>query len=391
MRLAIVTTHPIQYNAPWFRLLAQQTGIELKVFYTWEESQTIAKYDPGFGRVVEWDIPLLDGYEYAFVKNIATNQGSHHFKGIDTPTLNKEIEQWRADAVLVFGWAYKSHLACLRYFKGKIPVLFRGDSTLLDRTSSIKELLKKIWLRFVYRHIDYALYVGTNNKKYFLEHGVKEHQLIYVPHAIENERFADSSGDYVARTNMWKKELGIDNCFNIVFAGKLEPKKNPEYLLKLAAKMSDQNLRFVFVGNGVLEESLKNQARADKRILFVGFQNQQNMPLVYRLANVFVLPSNGPGETWGLAINEAMACGVPVVASVKAGGAIDLINGNGLLISPTDVNACVEYIMSLMSDKTKEKTQSERSMSLIQRYSFQAIVDNISSLLRKLDSERIFN
>lgn len=391
MRLAIVTTHPIQYNAPWFRLLAQQTGIELKVFYTWEESQTIAKYDPGFGRVVEWDIPLLDGYEYTFVKNVAPNQGSHHFKGIDTPTLNKEIEQWKADTVLVFGWAYKSHLSCLRYFKGKIPVLFRGDSTLLDRTSGVKELLKKILLRFVYRHIDYALYVGTNNKKYFLEHGVKEHQLIYVPHAIENERFTDSAGDYIARANIWKKELGIDDCFNIVFAGKLEPKKNPEYLLKLASKMPDQNLRFVFVGNGILEESLKNQARADKRILFVGFQNQQNMPLVYRLANVFVLPSNGPGETWGLAINEAMACGVPVVASDKAGGAIDLINGNGLLISPTDVNTCVEYIMSLMSDKKMEQTQSERSLSLVQHYSFQAIVENISSLLRKLDSERIFN
>lgn len=388
MRLAIVTTHPIQYNAPWFRLLAQQQGVDVKVFYTWEASQTIAKYDPGFGRVVEWDIPLLDGYEYTFVKNVSANQGSHHFKGIDTPTLNGEIEQWGAEVVLVFGWAYKSHLACLRYFKGKIPVLFRGDSTLLDRAGGVKELLKNIFLRFVYRHIDYALYVGTNNKEYFLQHGVKEHQLVYVPHAIENERFIDIYGDYTTRANEWKRELGIEGCFNIVFAGKLEPKKNPEYLLQLAAKLPDANLRFVYVGNGILEEKLKNSAKADNRILFVGFQNQQNMPLVYRLANVFVLPSKGPGETWGLAINEAMACGVPVIASDKAGGAVDLIKDNGLIINPDDVNAGVHYIERLMNDIGFEQSQRNKSEELIKQFSFQVIVASISSFLKKLESDR---
>lgn len=388
MRLAIVTTHPIQYNAPWFRLLAQQQGVEVKVFYTWEASQTIAKYDPGFGRVVEWDIPLLDGYEYTFVKNVSANQGSHHFKGIDTPTLNGEIEQWGAEVVLVFGWAYKSHLACLRYFKGKIPVLFRGDSTLLDRTGGMKELLKKIFLKFVYRHIDYALYVGTNNKEYFLQHGVKEHQLVYVPHAIENERFIDDTGSYRIRANEWKKELGIEGCFNIVFAGKLEPKKNPEYLLQLAAKLPDANLRFVFVGNGILEEKLKSSAQTDNRILFVGFQNQQNMPLVYRLASVFVLPSKGPGETWGLAINEAMACGVPVIASDKTGGAVDLIKDNGLIINPDDVNAGVHYIERLMNDSGFEKSQRNKSEELIKQFSFQVIVTSISSFLKKLEKDR---
>ena len=388
MRLAIVTTHPIQYNAPWFRLLAQQQGIDVKVFYTWEASQTIAKYDPGFGRVVEWDIPLLDGYEYTFVKNVAANQGSHHFKGIDTPTLNTEIEQWGAEAVLVFGWAYKSHLACLRYFKGKIPVLFRGDSTLLDRNGGIKEMLKKIFLKFVYRHIDYVLYVGTNNKEYFLEYGVKESQLVYVPHAIENERFKDSDGNYATRANEWKKELAIEGCFNIVFAGKLESKKNPEYLLQLAAKLQDENLRFVFVGNGVLEEKLKDTAKHDKRILFVGFQNQQNMPLVYRLANVFVLPSKGPGETWGLAINEAMACGIPIIASNKTGGAIDLIKGNGLIIDPDDVDTSVRYINRLMNDDVFQQSQQNRSVDLISQFSFQVIVASISSFLKKLESDR---
>ncbi len=388
MRIAIVTTHPIQYNAPWFRLLNEQSGIHLKVFYTWTDSKTIAKYDPGFGRVIEWDIPLLDGYEYTFVNNVSSNQGSHHYRGIDNPTLNNEIEEWGADAVLVFGWAYKSHLACLRYFKGKIPVLFRGDSTLLDRVGGMKEVLRKIFLRFVYRHVDYALYVGANNKKYFLEHAIKEHQLVYVPHAIDNDRFSYRNYEHDIRINAWKKELGIEGCFSLLFAGKLEPKKNPAYLLQLAAKMTDKNLRFIFVGNGVLEESLKRQAQKDNRIVFMDFQNQQNMPLVYRLADVFVLPSIGPGETWGLAINEAMSCGLPIIASDKVGGAVDLINGNGIIVSPSDISSSVNYIQNLMSHKEYLKEQSSMSIDRVNNFSYTVLVNHLFQFLLKLELHR---
>lgn len=384
MRIAIVTTHPIQYNAPWFRLLSQQQGVEVKVFYTWEASQTIAKYDPGFGRVVEWDIPLLDGYEHSFVKNVSANQGSHHFKGIDNPTLNKEIEQWGAEAVLVFGWAYKSHLSCMRHFKGKIPVLFRGDSTLLDETGGVKQIIRRLFLKYVYTNVDYALYVGTNNKAYYRAHGLKEKQLVYVPHAIENERFADSSGEHAKCAAKWKTELGIQHSFVVLFAGKLEPKKNPAHILKLAEKIQDKNVRFVVVGNGVLEEELKKQAEKDKRILFIGFQNQQNMPVVYRLADVFLLPSKGPGETWGLAINEAMASGVPIVASDKTGGAVDLIHNNGIIISPDDVDNVVSYIKKLSEDKAVKQTAINASLTNIEKFSFGTIVNNIVALLQRL-------
>jgi hypothetical protein len=74
-------------------------------------------------------------------------------------------------------------------FQGKVPVLFRGDSTLLNEQPGVRKKVRRIFLRWVYKHIDHALYVGTNNKQYFLTHGLKEHQLHYVPHAIDNERF----------------------------------------------------------------------------------------------------------------------------------------------------------------------------------------------------------
>ena len=68
-RLAIITSHPIQYNVPLFALIAQEPNIELMVFYTWGEKSLGAKYDPDFKKKIEWDIPLLEGYNYKFIKN----------------------------------------------------------------------------------------------------------------------------------------------------------------------------------------------------------------------------------------------------------------------------------------------------------------------------------
>jgi glycosyltransferase involved in cell wall biosynthesis len=384
-RLAIVTTHPIQYNAPWFKLLAAELGLSIKVFYTWEQSQKNEKYDPGFGKVIGWDIPLLEGYDYTFVKNIAPQPGSHHFKGIDNPTLISEIEQWGADSVLVFGWPFKSHLACLRHFKGKIPVLFRGDSTLLDEQQGVKKLLRRMFLRYVYRHIDYALYVGTNNKTYFRAHGLKEKQLCHVPHAIDNDRFSQPDDKYTIEADTWRAELQLaDDNFVLLFAGKLEAKKDPGFMLQLAKALPASHYRFIIAGNGPMEQQLKEAAAHDKRIIFIDFQNQQQMPVLYRMAHVFILPSKGPGETWGLAINEAMACGRPVVSTTLTGGAIDLINNNGIIIEPGDTKSTAGYITQLASDKGIYAKAATASKQQVKDFSFSTIVNNISSLLKSI-------
>lgn len=386
MKLALVSTHPIQYNAPWFRLLAEETGVEIKVFYTWEQSENNQKYDPGFGRVVEWDIPLLSGYEYTFVKNTSPQPGSHHYKGIINPTLNREIVDWGAEAVLVFGWPFKSHLACMKYFKGKIPVLFRGDSTLLDEQLGFKRFVRRLFLRYIYSFIDYALYVGSNNKAYFKAHGIKDKQLVFVPHAIDNDRFVQKKEIYTADAEQMKRALGINaGDFVILFAGKFNRKKNPRFILELARRLPDIRLKFLLVGNGELEESLKNEAE-DDRVIFLDFQNQSRMPVIYHMSDVFVLPSVGPGETWGLAINEAMACGKKVIATYKAGGAIDMIddNVNGLVIDPGDLTKAQTYITTLLSN-ARNKEDINVNNAKLEKHSFDNIVRQISDLLLRLN------
>jgi glycosyltransferase involved in cell wall biosynthesis len=383
-KIAIVTSHPIQYNAPLFKLMAKSDKVKPKVFYTWGQSRRGQKFDPDFGKDIEWDIPLLEDYEYTFVKNIAKDPGTHHFYGIINPTLNKEIEEWEPDAILIFGWSFQSHLHCLRYFKGKLPVLFRGDSTLLDELPGFRRGIRRIFLKWIYKHIDFALFVGTNNRNYFVQHGLREDQLVYAPHAIDNDRFAEPDDLYRQEAGNWRARLGIaETDVVVLFAGKFEPKKNPFFLLEMLKGIKSDQLKIIFTGNGILEQKLKKSAMTDSRIRFIDFQNQSVMPVVYRLSDVFILPSRGPGETWGLGANEAMASGCAVMLSEKTGGAIDLVieEKNGIVFRMTDYEKCRQFIQRIISDRQELTDMKKTSRGLVQVFSYGRIVAAIEGIM----------
>ena len=379
-KLAIITTHPIQYNAPLFKLLSERNKIQIKVFYTWEQSQEKV-YDKKFGQEIKWDIPLLEGYDYIFVKNISKNPSSGTFKGVVNPTLNTEIINWKADAILVFGWHHHSHFKAMRYFKGKIPVYFRGDSTLIDEVSGIKTGLRRIWLKFVYRYVDFAFYVGQNNKQYFLKHGLKENQLFFAPHAIDNERFYANEKENTEKAKKWRKDLGISETEIVfLFVGKFEHKKNPLLLIEAAEYFLEH--KFLFVGNGELEQEMK--IKAGKNVLFLPFQNQSLMPVIYRLGDAYVLPSQGPGETWGLAVNEAMACGKAVFVSDKVGCAVDLVknNKNGFIFKSDNIFEFKRIIILFLNNKLYFKKYSNKSKEIIKNWSFEQIAEAIENRLK---------
>lgn len=386
-KLAIISSHPIQYNAPLFALLAEKGEFELRVYYTWGEDAVKPKYDPDFCKVIEWDIPLLNGYSYQFMKNVAKQPGSHHFFGIDNPILIEDIEEWGADVVWIWGWSFKSHLNALRYFHGKIPVWFRGDSTLLDETKgfTLKTLLRGMLLKWVYLYVDRAFFVGEHNKKYFLKFGLKENQLVRAHHVVDVDRFGVWNDEDALKLEVWKSELGIKpDDFVILFAGKFESKKNPNFIISLAKQLKSDRFKFVMVGNGVLESEINGVAKLDKRIIVLPFQNQSMMPMTYRLGDVFVLPSVGPGETWGLAMNEALACGIPVFGSKKCGGSIDLLDDScGLIFEPNDNTAVVQLLNALSSDIDRLNELKENASKRAQEFHYSKVVDAVNQQIRK--------
>lgn len=386
-RIAVITTHPIQYNAPFFKLLAENKIFTVKVFYTWGQAKGKI-FDPGFGREREWDIPLLNGYDYEFIENTALKPGSHHFHGIINPGLINKIETFAPGLILVYGWSFKSHLKVLKYFHGRHTIVFRGDSTLLDEKPafSLRKIARQIFLRKLYKKVDYALYTGVANKNYFLKYGLNEKQLIFAPHAVNNNLFYDVSGIYTAQAMEWRKELGIsENELVFLFAGKLEPKKDPEILLNAFLQLPGNDCKLIIVGNGTLEERLKQKAGDNKRVIFLPFQNQSKMPVVYRIGNIFVLPSKGPGETWGLAVNEAMACGLAVLASNKCGCAQDLVqdNKNGFIFKAGNLDDIKGKLLFFKSAPHQAIRFGHESSNIIRDWTYEKIINAVQSVALK--------
>ncbi len=381
MRVAILTTHPVQYNAPVFRHLAARPGIELRVFYGWKGAIE-SVFDPGFGQVFAWDIPLVDGYDHVFLENHASDPGSHHHRGIDCPRVVEAIEKWRPDALIVYGWNYSSHQKALNYFHGRIPVFFRGDSTLLDVFPLWRKIARRLWLRFIYRQVDVALAVGSANQAYFAAHGLKSSSIRIAPHSVDNSFFADTDERFANQAANWRQRLNIpEGSPVILFAGKLESKKAPDLLVEAFCRLNHPNAHLLFGGTGPLEFRLKQ--RPHSQIHFVGFQNQSMMPVFYRMGDVLVLPSRGPGETWGLAINEAMACGRAIIASDKVGASQDLIQPgrNGYIFPSENRTALTAALQHVLANREDLKTMGLQSLEIIQNWSIEKQVDAIVDAL----------
>jgi glycosyltransferase involved in cell wall biosynthesis len=389
IRLAIVSTHPIQYYAPIFQALARSQILAPRVFYTWSQTADAAVTDLEFERSITWDIPLLEGYESEFVPNVAERPGTHHFRGLRNPGLIQAIESWRADAVLVFSWNSESHLRVMRHFKSKIPVFFRGDSTLLRQAPWWKTIARRVVLGWIYRHIDVAIAVGSNNRDYYRWCGVPEDHITFAPHAIDTERFSDPDGSHERHAAQWRHELGIPaSARTVLFAAKMVPIKDPMLLME-AFLSSGAPGHLIMVGSGVLEPQLRARARGRNDIHFLPFQNQRTMPAVYRLGDVFALPSRS--ETWGLAVNEAMATGTPVIASSAVGGVRDLLK-EGLTGWVFETGSREQLTAALhkalTSDAQMRRSMGEAAKQESCRWSIEAAAEGIARSVAQYTSPR---
>jgi glycosyltransferase involved in cell wall biosynthesis len=329
-RIAFVVSHPIQYLVPLYQKLAGRDDTEVKVFFTWHAGER-AVDDPGFGRPIAWDIPLTEGYDFELVPNVASDPGTHKFLGLRNPTLLDRVTSWQPDIVHINGWAWLSHLQLLFALKKcGVPTLFFGDSHLLDgKAGGPRWWIKSAVLRRVYSWPTACLYAGSANRAYFEIFGVPPQRLFPCPHAIDVNRFAELAAQREEEAARWRSDLGIAADRKVLlYAGKFEPKKRPVDLMRAFARLPDPSLMLVMVGSGELQAEIDAIAAADPvRFRILPFQNQSRMPVVYRLGDVFVLPS-AFGESWGLAVNEALACGRPVIVSDRVGCAPDVVDAS---------------------------------------------------------------
>ena len=387
MRIAVLTSHTIQYNAPLFVELSKREGLEIQVFYCWQGSSEVV--DAEFGVPVHWDVPLLEGYDYTFVPNKASKPGSYHFFGLDNPEMTSRISEWNPDVLLVYGWFSKTHISVLRYFKGRLPVFFRGDSTLLFGNSGVRGLVRKYFLKWVYRQVDHAFYVGQHNKNYFKAFGLAESQLHWAPHSIDNAQYKKRVGDGRQAIEIARQSLGIaQDDLVFLFAGKLVDRKKPLLLLdafnKIPGPDGGAHSHLVFVGDGAQFSRLQEVSAGNDRIHLVGFQNQSMMPIYYGLSTVFVLPSIR--ETWGLGVNEAMASGKPCIVSDLVGCGPNLVTPGktGEIFKNGSIESLAAAMLKYVKDPKLANRQQRDVTDRIDGWSTQCTADRMCEVFKRV-------
>lgn len=387
-RLGILTTHPIQYQVPWFRRLAEHPKLDTTVFYCY--LPTAAQQGQDFGVAFEWDIPLLDGYSYEVLENRSKAPSSSGFSGCDTPGFAKRASDFDFDAFLICGWHVKSHFqalwACRRL---RVPTLIRGDSNVFMPRPWWKRLRHRVLLRFY----DACLVVGEANRQLYLRSGVPESRLIQVPHFVDNERFARHSDSLrEERAELRQKWHIPERTTTFLFCAKFIAKKRPMDFLRALeiAQSRGAMLHALFVGDGELRSQCEQFAR-DRRIpaTFVGFLNQSEVPAAYVAADCLVLPSDY-GETWGLVVNEAMACGLPAIVSDQVGCAPDLIieNETGRVFPCGDVGELARCLIEVSRDPSILPSMGTRARQHVQRYSVENAVQGTVEAVRLVAGRR---
>ncbi|MEN3368669.1 MAG: hypothetical protein V7609_812 [Verrucomicrobiota bacterium] len=345
MRIGFLVSHPIQYYSPWFRALAKR--VDLHVFYAHRPNPK--QQGEGFGHAFEWDTDLFSGYEHSFLVNCSPSPGTHHFSGCDTPEIATIIRESSFDVFVVFGWFLKSFWQAARACRRKgIPVLVRGDSILNTPRSPFHKAVKKIAYRAGLRRFDGFLSTGKRNAEYLKHYGVSPERIFFVPHFVDNNWFATRAAEARPRRQEIRRQWFADETtFILIFVGKLMPTKHPMDFLEAIRILEGEKagVLAVFVGAGELESELREFAEHHGiPVRFEGFRNQAELPEFYVGADALVLPS--VGETWGLVVNEAMACGIPAIVSDAVGCAPDLVDegSTGFTFSSGNAGALARQI-----------------------------------------------
>jgi glycosyltransferase involved in cell wall biosynthesis len=352
-RLAVIVSHPIQYYAPLYQRLARRDDLALKVFFTWHSGQRVE--DHGFKKHIAWDIPITQGYEFELVPNHSSDPGTHHFFGLRNPSLVERVSAWRPDIIHVTGWAWHSHLLALREFHKKgIPVLFRGDSHLLGKKlHGPRWWIKRRLLSHIFSWPAGFLVVGAANRAYYEAFGVGPDRLYLCPHSIDVHRFSEPADVLEQDASAWREQLGITpDQYVLLFAGKFQRIKRPLELMRAVKTLSRPGVILLMVGSGELEDEVNALATVNQNLFRVlPFQNQSRMPLAYRLADLLVVPS---AETWGFAVNEALACGRPVLVSDRVGCATDVIDAAcGRIFSWDDLSTLTAALEEMTRDPAR--------------------------------------
>jgi glycosyltransferase involved in cell wall biosynthesis len=393
IRLAYLVSHPIQYQAPLLRRIAQEPDIDLTVFFGSDYSVRSYK-DEDFGVEVKWDVPLLEGYRSEFLpllldtENVSATRPLNY--GIVSRLRGKHADE-KFDALWVHGYATLNSLhGILAARMLGIPVLLRAEPWLKDRPRSWAKLTaKRCFFAVLRRLITVALPIGTLNTEYWREYLGEDLPLFLMPYAVDNAYFQQRSASAAATRAQLRAELNLDPSRPVIlYASKLQTRKRCIDLVEAYAQLSPGDGReprpyLLIVGDG--EERIALEARARElgweSIRFLGFRNQSELPALFDLSSVFVLPSRY--EPWGLIVNEVMNAARPVIVSDDVGSYPDLVEDGvtGFVFPAGDVAALAGALRRVFATPDTASAMGRNALERIRQWSFEEDVKGLRQAL----------
>lgn len=381
MRVAHLSSHPVQYFTPLYKELDRNYHIDHVVYYFSDWSLTRFR-DDGFAIEILWDIPLLGGYKAKFCSSTKNRKICNGI--FQTPNFDIIFETAFGgyDVVWIHGYAHlNAWLVSIASLFSRTKVLIREEQTLLDGRPWHKRLLKSVMLRLLFT-ITHGLYIGENNRRYFEHYGMRPDRLFPAHYCVDNDFFRLKAEEMAPRKKEVRSGFGIsDDAPVILFAGKFIEKKQPMLLIEAFAKLRrEMPCWLLMAGDGPLREAMEARIRRlhVPDVVFSGFLNQTEIPRAYTAADIFVLPS-GYMETWGLVVNEAMNFSLPLVVTDKVGCAADLVQDgwNGFVVDHRSADALKCALERLSGDPGLREEFGRRSLELVSRYSIKSCADEI--------------
>jgi len=379
-RLVIITEIISPYRIPLFNALAQHMDIDLHVVF-------LAETDPGLRqwRVYKDEIK----FSYRVLRSWRKQLGGYNC--LLNAGMGRALESTRPDAILCGGYNYLASWRGLFWARSRsIPFLLWSESNLQDFRGgrAFVELLKTEFLR------QCAGFVvpGRAAREYLQSRRIKNERIFTAVNAVDNELFARAADAARQHAVQLRIDLGLPDRY-FLFTGRLVREKGVFELLAAYAKLEDtlrRQVGLVFVGDGAARQALEKESCevAPGVIRCVGFAQREQLAAYYALAEMLILPTYT--DTWGLVVNEAMACGLPVVLSRAAGCGADLVteNWNGRIVPSKDVQRLASAMSSLANQPELRARMGANSRKRILDYSPQTWCEGIVRMMESVEESR---
>jgi 1,2-diacylglycerol 3-alpha-glucosyltransferase len=379
-RLALITEIISPYRIPLFNVLAKHEGVDLHVMF-------LAETDPDLRK---WKV-YKDEIKFSYQVLPSWRKRVGRYNGLLNRGVGSALSAFAPDVVVCGGYNYVASWQALLWSRMKqIPFLLWSESNVQDvrRAHPIVEFIKD---EFLSRCSGFVV-PGRSAGEYLRAHKIREELIFVAPNAVDNEFFATSASEARQNGVMRRTELGLPERY-FLFVGRLVREKGVFELLSAYARL-DQSIReqvgLVLAGEGAERAQLEALATAISPgiVKFAGFAQREQLSSYYALAEVLILPTYS--DPWGLVVNEAMACGLPVIVSKVAGCAADLVREiwNGLLTLPRDESSLLAAMTKIASQPELRNIMRGNSSRHISHYSPEAWSLGITRALEGTEIKR---